>query len=245
MGCCSSPSPPPAPDPQATASAQTESNLQTAIANAALNRVNQTTPWGNITYTQGPPDANGVPTWSSNIALSPEQQQLLDQQQQMQLTRGNIAQQLLGRVGTQLGQPLNLSNLHAVNNRGQMYTGAVNAGAGTVPGEPVKGPAGGNPINPGAQGGQGMGGGMALLAQMMNTPQGIALLQQIARGGGFGGMSGGAQPAGSTPLQQVASSAAAGMTPMSGGGPGEADELAAAARSPNRMLAKILRVGGA
>lgn len=129
MGCnpCSSPKPPEAPPPAETAQAQTQSNLQTAIANARLNRVNQTTPWGNITYTEGPPDANGVPTWSSNIQLSPEQQQLLTQQQGMQLQRGGIAQELLGRVGGQLSQPLNLGALHPVNDRGQMYRGAVNA----------------------------------------------------------------------------------------------------------------------
>lgn len=46
------PSPPTPPDPQATASAQTGTNLATAQANAAMNNINQVTPYGNLTYAQ-------------------------------------------------------------------------------------------------------------------------------------------------------------------------------------------------
>lgn len=132
-----SPSPPPAPDPVATAGAQSQSNIATAIANARLNRVNQQTPWGSITYTQGPADANGVPTYSSQITLSPAQQQLLEQQQAMQLGKNQLASQFLGNVSS---QPLDFSHLHAINDRGNMYAGAVNA----VPpphGNPIQMPA--------------------------------------------------------------------------------------------------------
>lgn len=45
-----SPAPPPAPDPAATAQAQAGANLETARATAALNRVNQYTPTGSITW---------------------------------------------------------------------------------------------------------------------------------------------------------------------------------------------------
>jgi hypothetical protein len=48
----STPKPPTPPDPQATASAQTGTNLATAQANAAMNNVNQVTPYGNLTYNQ-------------------------------------------------------------------------------------------------------------------------------------------------------------------------------------------------
>jgi hypothetical protein len=114
------PAPPPAPDPTQTANAQSNANIQTAIANARLNRVNQQTPWGSITYEQGTPDANGVPTWSSHIQLSPEQQQLLTQQQQMQLQRNGMAGQFLGQVPT---APLDFGSLPGVNVRGQMWNG--------------------------------------------------------------------------------------------------------------------------
>lgn len=48
------PTPPTPPNPQQTAQAQTSSNIATANANAALNRVNQYTPWGNLTYNKAP-----------------------------------------------------------------------------------------------------------------------------------------------------------------------------------------------
>ena len=50
----SSPKAPAAPDPVATSQAQTASNKETASWQAALNNVNQTTPWGNLTYSQIP-----------------------------------------------------------------------------------------------------------------------------------------------------------------------------------------------
>ena len=45
-----SPAPPPAPDPVATARAQSEFNVQAARETADLNRINQSTPYGNLTY---------------------------------------------------------------------------------------------------------------------------------------------------------------------------------------------------
>jgi hypothetical protein len=108
--------PPPPPDPTTSANAQSAANIQTAIANARLNRVNQTTPWGSISYTQGPPDANGVPTYSSNISLSPQQQALLDQQQSGQLTRAQLANQILAQSGSTIAKPLDFAHLQAVYN---------------------------------------------------------------------------------------------------------------------------------
>lgn len=107
-------SPPAAPDPQQSAQAQTGSNIATAVANARLNRVNQQTPWGSISYTQGPADANGVPTYSSQIQLSPQQQALLDAQQRQQLQRQQLASQFLGNVST---KPLDLSGLPSLYDR--------------------------------------------------------------------------------------------------------------------------------
>lgn len=56
----SSSSPPPAPDPTVTAQAQSQANADTARLQATLNRVNQVTPYGSVTYTQGaaPMDRN-------------------------------------------------------------------------------------------------------------------------------------------------------------------------------------------
>lgn len=47
-----SPKAPAPPDPNVTAAAQTNSNIATAITNAELNRINQVTPYGNLTYYQ-------------------------------------------------------------------------------------------------------------------------------------------------------------------------------------------------
>lgn len=48
----SAPSAPPAPDPKETAAAQGQMNTDTARVQAGLNRVNQVTPYGNLTYSQ-------------------------------------------------------------------------------------------------------------------------------------------------------------------------------------------------
>ena len=71
----SSPSTPAAPDPTATAAAQTTSDVNTAAAQAALNNVNQTSPYGATNYTQTgsytTPSGQTVPTYSQNTTLSP------------------------------------------------------------------------------------------------------------------------------------------------------------------------------
>jgi hypothetical protein len=50
-------------------------NLTGANIATAANRVNQNTPYGSLSYTQGV-DANGNPTWTANQTLSPELQKL-------------------------------------------------------------------------------------------------------------------------------------------------------------------------
>ena len=64
MGKKSSPSPPPQPDPVATAQAQGAVDKETAIAQAALNRINENTPYGSLTYTKGAVDPEtGIPAY--------------------------------------------------------------------------------------------------------------------------------------------------------------------------------------
>jgi hypothetical protein len=78
------------PDPIATASAQTGTNVNTALANTALNQVNQVTPSGNLTYSQTGSQAftdptTGVtyqiPTSTATQTLSPMGQATFDQTQ--------------------------------------------------------------------------------------------------------------------------------------------------------------------
>lgn len=68
---------PDAPDYTAAAKATAQGNLESARAAVAANRVSQYTPYGSMVYshTGSNPD-NG---WSSTVTLSPQQQQLLDQ----------------------------------------------------------------------------------------------------------------------------------------------------------------------
>lgn len=105
--------PPPPIDPERIADAQMRLNRQNALDNARLNRTNQSTPFGNMSWTtQTGPD--GLPIYSSQITLPPEVQQLLDQQRQQQLQRSGLGQQYLNQVNT---SPLDFSALPAVYDR--------------------------------------------------------------------------------------------------------------------------------
>lgn len=105
-----SPSPPPAPDYTGAANATAQGNLEAARAAAAANRVNQYTPYGNLVYSHDPkqgPD-NG---WSATQTLSPEQQQLLDQQNKTSLALGGLADRGLGYVSNALNNTPTLASL--------------------------------------------------------------------------------------------------------------------------------------
>lgn len=72
---------PKAPDPYKVSEAQTQSNKETAAYNASLNRINQSSPFGSINYTQtGTDPTTGAPMYSQETQLSPELQQLLTSQ---------------------------------------------------------------------------------------------------------------------------------------------------------------------
>ena len=126
------PSAPQAPDPATTAAAQTQSNVQTATANAALNRVNQYTPYGSSVYSITGTNADGTPNYSQTTSLSPQQQQLLDMTQQGEQTLGQTALGQLGNVQNTYSQPFNASGLPQVTgsvpNSGDIQTGLNTSG---------------------------------------------------------------------------------------------------------------------
>jgi hypothetical protein len=97
----SSPSAPAAPDPVATANAQSAANAETARVQARLNRVNQTTPYGSISYT------NDGDQYTQNTSYTPVGQQLVDQTQRAQLTYADIGNNQLDAVRGSLSQPVN------------------------------------------------------------------------------------------------------------------------------------------
>lgn len=131
-----------APDPTATAQAQGAANIEAARATTAMNRANQYTPWGSQTWTQ---DATNPDKWTSATTLSPEQQQLLDQQNRISTGLGGAQEAALGRVQDLMAQgidygalPANLSFDEAVakGKEGlydptQMYGGAEALAGGT------------------------------------------------------------------------------------------------------------------
>jgi len=104
------PDPPAAPDPNVTAQAQTTSNKETAIANAALNRINQYTPYGSNTYQITGTAPDGTPTYSQTVTLSPEQRQLYDKYTQGQNTLADTALGSLGNLQKNFAQPFSLRN---------------------------------------------------------------------------------------------------------------------------------------
>jgi hypothetical protein len=90
---------PKAPDPYKVSAAQTESNKETAEYNAALNRINQSSPFGSITYSQSGTDPNsGAPIYSQQTSLSPQMQQLLDSQVGAQQGISNAISGAIGRL---------------------------------------------------------------------------------------------------------------------------------------------------
>lgn len=95
---------PSAPDPGATAAAQGAVNRETAISQAWLNNMNQYTPWGNLTYSQNGTGTDGTPRFESHTDLSPEQQQILNNQSQQQIGMGNIANGYVNRIQNTLNQ---------------------------------------------------------------------------------------------------------------------------------------------
>lgn len=101
-----SPSVPAAPDPTATAAAQTQSNLTTAEAQAALNNVNQVGPGGTVTYNQTGTGTGGVPTYTETTALSPQGQQIYNSEGQLVNAGLTAGQGLAQNIDT---TPLNLN----------------------------------------------------------------------------------------------------------------------------------------
>lgn len=123
----STPSAPPPPDYTGAANATASGNLDAARAAAAANRVNQVTPYGNLTYTQNPgagPDGG----WTATTSLAPAQQTLLNQQNQASIGLGNLANQGVGYVQNAMNNSPTLASLPAASvNAGQTGQDAIMA----------------------------------------------------------------------------------------------------------------------
>jgi hypothetical protein len=116
---------PPAPDYASAAKETAAGNLDAARAATAANRVNQVTPYGSLNYTISGQDPYGNPTWTATQSLAPEQQQLLDYQNQSSIGLGKLAGKGLGYVSNMLETPFDTSKLPTTGfNPSQSYQDA-------------------------------------------------------------------------------------------------------------------------
>lgn len=118
---------PPPPDYQAAARETAQGNLDMARAATAANRVNQVTPYGNLTYTQTGTDSYGNPMWTATQELSPEQEQIRLQQAGLSSGLLRTAQKGLDYAGNIMEKPgIDMSMLPQVGiNPGEMYSDAI------------------------------------------------------------------------------------------------------------------------
>jgi hypothetical protein len=122
LGLGPAPSAPAAPDYRAAAVETAQGNIDAARLATAANRVNQVTPYGRLDYAITGQDPYGNPTWTATQSLSPEQQQLLDYQNQASIGLGKLAGKGLGYVENMLQTPFDVSKLPSTGfNPSQTY----------------------------------------------------------------------------------------------------------------------------
>jgi hypothetical protein len=116
---------PPPPDYAGAAKETAAGNLEAARANIAANRVNQVTPYGSLNYNISGQDPYGNPTWTATQSLAPDQQKLLDIQNQLSIGTGQLGQKGLGYVENMINQPFDTSKLVSTGfNPSQSYQDA-------------------------------------------------------------------------------------------------------------------------
>ena len=119
--------PPPPPDYAGAARETAAGNIDAARLATAANRVNQITPFGNLTYTQTGEDKWGNPMWTATQTLAPEQQKIASQQANLSSGLLGTAQQGLDYAGNVISRPgVDTSKLPSTGfNPGQSYQDAI------------------------------------------------------------------------------------------------------------------------
>jgi hypothetical protein len=105
MGGNDAPAP---PDPKVVAAEQTKSNKETAIANAYLNRVDQTTPFGTSTYQVTGTNPDGTPKFSQSTQFSAPVQGLFDSNMAMSKGLADTGVSQLQELQRQYATPFSL-----------------------------------------------------------------------------------------------------------------------------------------
>lgn len=137
------PDPPEPVNPYVAASAQTGTNVSTAVANAMLNRVNQVTPQGSLTYnTTGnyswtdPSTGHSynIPQQTVSQILSPTQQAIQGQQEATQYNLAGMANAQSQRIAGLLSNEIDISGAPARGNAELLQTGSIPAARATFEG---------------------------------------------------------------------------------------------------------------
>jgi hypothetical protein len=118
---------PPPPDYLGAARETAAGNLNAARATAAANRVNQVTPYGNLTYTISGKDSYGNDMYTANQTLTPAQQRILEQNQGLSSGLLSTAQQGLDYASGIMSKPgIDMASLPQVGiNPGETYSDAI------------------------------------------------------------------------------------------------------------------------
>lgn len=108
----SKPKAPPAPDYAGLAQQQGTENRDSAYFNTTLNRANQYTPYGSLTWETragANPNDPQAGDWTQRMTLAPEQQRLLDSQNRVSQNLADTAEAGLNRVGAAMATPFDMS----------------------------------------------------------------------------------------------------------------------------------------
>jgi len=126
LGLGPAPSAPPPPDYSGAAQATAAGNIDAARLAVAANRVNQYTPYGSLEYSMSGEDKYGNPMWSATQKFSPDQQRLLDIQNQLSYGVGQLGTKGLEYVQQQLENPFDVSQLPSIGiNPSETYSDAI------------------------------------------------------------------------------------------------------------------------
>lgn len=145
-------SPPPAPDYTAAAQATSQGNLTNAVIGQYGNMVNQSTPYGTVSYTQNAPTGyinskgqrltpeqysgltakeqanyNPLQQWTQTTQLSPEQQAAYEKDVAMNAQLQNVGLQGVGYVQSALDKPLSFEGMQNLGTPGEIQTAAADA----------------------------------------------------------------------------------------------------------------------
>lgn len=110
------PAAPQAPDPAALAQQQTQSNIQTAVAQSNLNAIDQVNPTGSLKYAEIGKNSDGTPKLQATTTYSPGAQNLFDTGMQTQQNLATLGKDQSAKLSGLLSTPFNLDGLPAAGN---------------------------------------------------------------------------------------------------------------------------------